>query len=159
MYTHVLMLLITLLAPCCISDQCVRCKHECTHMFYWYHYLHHGVHQIIISDLMMNTHTCVSHSINYTMSYVRSICLIQWWMYTHVLMITLLAPCCLSDQCVSINNECTHMFYWKYYWHHFICQISMSDLMMDVHTCVTANATYIMLYVRFNFEYTHVCYW
>jgi hypothetical protein len=101
-----------------------------------------------MSDLMMNTHTCVSHSINYSMSYVRSICLIQWWMYTHALIIAILAPCCLSDQYVSINNVCTHMFYWKYYLHHFVGQTSMSDLMMHIHTRGTANTAYTMLYVR-----------
>jgi hypothetical protein len=146
MYTHVL--IITILAPCCLSDQCVSINNVCTHMFYWKYYLHHGVYQNAMSDLMMNTHTCVSHSINYTMSYVRSICLIQWWMYTRVLIIAILAPCCLSDQCVSINYECTHMFYWKYYLHHCVCQISMSDLMMNIYTCVTAKTTYTMLYAR-----------
>ena len=146
MYTHVF--LISLLPPYCMSDHYVWLKYECTHMFFWEHYLHHGVYQITMSDLMMNTHTCVSHSINYTMWYDRSIYLIQWWMYTHVLIIAILAPCCLSDQYVSINNVCTHMFYWKYYLHHFVCQISMSDLMMNMHTCVTANTTYTMLYTR-----------
>ena len=122
-----------------------------------------------MSDLMMNTHTCVSHSINYIMSYVRSICLIQWWMYTHVLIIAILAPCCLSDQYVSINNVCTHMFYWKHYLHRgmvyvgLLCQMEcwmythvlliklltpcyismdMSYLVMNKHTFVTDNTTY-----------------
>ena len=31
-------------------------------------------------------------------------------MYTHVLLITLLTPCSMSDQYISPNNECTHIF-------------------------------------------------
>ena len=31
-------------------------------------------------------------------------------MYTHVLLITLLTPCSMSDQYISLNDECTHIF-------------------------------------------------
>ena len=31
---------------------------------------------------------------------------------------------------------------------HVVCQINMSDLMMNVQTCVTDNTSYTMLYVR-----------
>jgi hypothetical protein len=42
-----------------------------------------------------------------------------------------------------------------------VCQISMSDLMMNIHTCVTANTTYTMLYASSicqisGLMYTHV---
>ena len=40
------------------------------------HYLHNGVCQIAMSDLMKNAHTCVTVSNTYTMLYVRSVCLI-----------------------------------------------------------------------------------
>jgi hypothetical protein len=76
------------------------------------HYLHNGVCQIGMSDLMMNAHTWITHSTTYTILYVRSVCLIWWWMDTHVLLITLLTPCCMSDQNIWINNECTHLCYW-----------------------------------------------
>jgi hypothetical protein len=35
----------------------------------------------------------------------------------------------------------------------------MSELVMNIKTCVTYNTTYTMLYVRFNDECTHMCYW
>jgi len=42
----------------------------------------------------------------------------------------------------------------------------MSDLVMNVHTCVTENTTYTMVYVtkafyfvRFDHECAHVCYY
>ena len=35
-----------------------------------------------------------------------------------------------------------------HYLHNGVCQISMSDLMMNVHTCVTDNTTGTMLFVR-----------
>jgi hypothetical protein len=34
--------------------------------------------------------------------------------------------------------------------HHVLCQITMSDLMMNVHTSGTDNTSYTMLYVRSN---------
>jgi len=36
----------------------------------------HVVCQIIMSDFMMNVQTCVADNTNYTMCYVRSLCLI-----------------------------------------------------------------------------------
>jgi hypothetical protein len=45
------------------------------------------------------------------------------------------------------NDGCTHMFYWWHYLHHVVCQITMSDLMMNVHTCFTDDTTYTMVYV------------
>jgi hypothetical protein len=98
------------------------CVHSSLNQTYWSG-IHNGVSSIF-------SKTCVYI---YTMSYARSICLIQWGMYTHVLMIALLAPCCLSGQYARFSDEYTHMFYWKYYLHHCVCQISMSDLMMNVH--------------------------
>ena len=80
-------------------------------------------------------------------------------MYIHVLLITLLTPCCMSDQYVRFNDECTYLFDRKLYLHHVICQITISDLMMNVHTCATDNTTYIMYgrsLCRFNDECTHM---
>ena len=52
---------------------------ECTGMFYWSHYLHHG------------------------MVYVRWLYLIYLWIYTHMLLITQPTPCCMSDH---FNSNC-----------------------------------------------------
>jgi len=46
--------------------------------------------------------------------------------------------------------------------YHVVCQINMSDLMMNVHKCVTDYTTYTMFYVRslcliINDECTHTC--
>jgi hypothetical protein len=48
------------------------------------------------------------------------------------------------------NNECTYLFNWLLYLRHVICQISISDIMMNVHihTYVADNTTYHMVYVR-----------
>ena len=35
-----------------------------------------------------------------------------------------------------------------HYLYNVVCQITMSHLMMNVHTCVTDNTTYTILYVR-----------
>jgi hypothetical protein len=40
----------------------------------------------------------------------------------------------LSDQYVRFNDKCTHICYWLHYLHHVLCQITMSDLMMNAHT-------------------------
>ena len=69
-----------------MSDDYARFNDECTHMFYWDHYLHHGVWQITRADLLMNVHTCVTDKTAYTMLYVRPLCL--------------------------INDECTHTCNW-----------------------------------------------
>ena len=83
-------------------------------------------------------------------------------MYTHELLITLLKSCCMSDHYVRSNDECAHMCYCDHYLHHVVCQINMSDLMMNVHTYVTDNTTYTCcmsdLYIRFNDEYIHMSY-
>ena len=68
--------MITLLTPCCLSDQCFRIIGECRHVCYWYHYLHHGVSQIMLSDLIMNVHTCVTDKATYTKVYCRSLWMI-----------------------------------------------------------------------------------
>ena len=80
--THTHILLITLLQPCCMSHHYDRFNDECTHMFYWWHYLHHVVCQINMS----------------------------WWMYTHVLLIALLTSYSMSDQYVRCNDEHIHIF-------------------------------------------------
>jgi hypothetical protein len=54
----------------------------------------------------------------------------------------------MSDQHVLFNDDGTHMFNWKHYLHHAVCQNSKSDLMMNVHTWATDNINHIMLYVR-----------
>ena len=34
----------------------------------------------------------------------------------------------------------------KHYLHHVVCQINMSDIIMNVHTCVTDNMMYVSLH-------------
>ena len=120
MYTRVL--LRPLLTSWYMTDHYDWLNEEYTRMSYWLHYVHHVVCHTTMSDVMMNVHTCVTDNTIYTMLYVRSLCQIEWWMYTHVLLITLLTLCYLSDH---------------YVW-----------LMMNVHTRVNDNITYIMLYAR-----------
>jgi hypothetical protein len=112
--------------------------------------IYHVVCQINMSDVMMNIQTCATDNTTYPLLYFRSICQIYWWMYIHMLLITLLTPWCLSDQYVRFNDKCTHKWYWLHYLHHVLCQITMSDLMMNVHTSGTDNTSYTMLYVRSN---------
>ena len=154
MYTHVLLitlltplLLIALLIPYRMSDHNVRYIDECTHMCYWKHYHNHVVCQINMSDLMMNVNTCLTDRTTYIMLYVRSIYLVQWWVYTHLVLITLLTPCCMSNHYPWFNDECTHIFYWVHYLHHGVYHINVSDLMVNVHTCITDIPTY-MVYLR-----------
>jgi hypothetical protein len=137
MYTHVL--LIPLITPCCMSDHYARYNHQCTHMCYWKHYQNHVVCQINMSDLMMNVNTCLTDNTTYVMLYVR---------YTHVVLITLLTSWCISYQCFRFNGECTQVYYWYHYLHHGVSQIILSDLIMNLHTCVTDNTTYAMFYSR-----------
>ena len=40
--------------------------------------------------------------------------------------------------------------------YHVVCQINMSDLMMNIQTCATDNTTYIMLYFRLLMN-VHTC--
>jgi hypothetical protein len=137
MYTHVL--LIPLITPCCMSDHYARYNHQCTHMCYWKHYQNHVVCQINMSDLMMNVNTCLTDNTTYVMLYVR---------YTHVVLITLLTLWCMSNHYPWFNDECTHIFYWVHYLHHGVYHISVSDLMVNVHTCITDITTYTMVYLR-----------
>ena len=58
-----------------MSDQYVWLNDECTHMCYWYHSLHHGICQMHIFYLKMKVHICDTENTNYTMVYVRSLCL------------------------------------------------------------------------------------
>ena len=67
--------------------------------------------QINMSVLMMHVHTRFPDNTIYTMLYVRSLCQIEWWMYTHVLLITLFTPCCMSDHYARFNDECRNMCY------------------------------------------------
>jgi hypothetical protein len=149
---------------CCMSDQYVWFNDECTNMCYWWHFLPHVVCQIIMSDLMINIQTCVTEITTYTMLYVRSIWHTQWLMYTHVLLITLLLPWCMSDQYVRFNDKCTHICYWLHYLHYVLCQITMSELVMNVHTHAFLISPHISCcmadpYVRINDECTHMRYW
>ena len=80
------------------------------HTCYWKQYLHYGVCQISMSELMMNIHTFGTDNTTYTMLYVRSLCQIEWWMYTHVLLIIIDTPWCMSDHYVRFNDECAHIF-------------------------------------------------
>ena len=125
--------------------------------------IYHDVCQVNMSDLMMNIQTCATDNTIYIMLYFRSICQIHWWMYTHVLLITLLTSWCLSDQYVGFNDKCTHICYWIHYLHHVLCQITMPDLMMNVHTHVLLITLFISWYmsdqyVRCNYKCTNMCY-
>ena len=71
-----------------------------------------------------------------------SICFVLWQKPSHF------------ENYLRFNDECTHMCYWKQYLHYGVCQISMSDLMMNAQTCINDNTTYIIVYD----EYTHMCY-
>ena len=82
-----------------------------------------------LSDLMMNVHTLDTDNTTYTMLYVGSLCQIQWGMYTHMLVITLLTPRCMSDDYAWLNDECTNMYYRD-------------------HTFLSDNTTYTMVYMR-----------
>jgi hypothetical protein len=84
-------------------------------MFYWYHYLHHVVSQISISDLMMNAHTS--------------------------LLITLPTSWCMCDHYGIFNDEYAQISYWKHYLNHGGCQITISDIMMNAHKCPNDNTT------------------
>ena len=115
-----------LISLCYMSDHYVWFNVACTHMF--------------------------TENTNYTMVYCISLCQMQWLTHTHththILLKTLLQPCCISHHYDKFNDECTYMFYWWHYLHHVVCQITMSDVMMNVHTCLTDSITYIILYVR-----------
>ena len=125
--------MLALLIQWCVSDLYVRFNGECT--LYIWNYLHHDVYQITISDLMMNVHICDTDNTNCTMLYIRTLCQIQCWMYTYVLLITLFT--------------------------HVVCQITMSDLKINVHICATDKTPYTMVYVRslcqiYWWKYLHV---
>jgi hypothetical protein len=63
----------------------------------------------------------------------------------NVLLITLLTPCWMSDQYVRFNYEFVHILKSK---HHVVWQMTMPDLMMNVHTCITETTAYHRVYVR-----------
>jgi hypothetical protein len=54
----------------------------------------------------------------------------------------------MSYYLFRFDNECTHMCYWYHYVYHAVFYITMSDLMINAHICLTDNTTYIMLYVK-----------
>jgi hypothetical protein len=58
-----------------------------------------------------------------------------------------ISPCYMPDHYVWFNDECTHKWYWWHYIYHVIYQITMSDLMMHVHTCFADNTIYTMWYM------------
>jgi len=84
-------------------------------------------------------------------------------MYTHVLLITLHTPWCMQDHYARSNDKCTYMCYWYHYLHHVVCQICISDLMMNAHTSllITYPTPWCMCdhYGRFNDWYAQICYW
>jgi hypothetical protein len=65
---------------------------------------------------------------------------------------------CMVDHYVRTNDECTQVCYCSYYLN-VVSHITMSDLMMDVHTYVTDTTTYTMLcqISRVVLSVTHVC--
>jgi hypothetical protein len=58
-----------------------------------------------------------------------------------------ISPCYMPDHYVWFIDECTHKWYWWHYIYHVIYQITMSDLMMHVHTCFADNTIYTMWYM------------
>ena len=60
-----------------MSDSYAWINDDCTHMYYWDHYLHQGICKITMSDLLMNVDTYVTDNTAYTMLYVRSLIEIQ----------------------------------------------------------------------------------
>jgi hypothetical protein len=54
----------------------------------------------------------------------------------------------MLEQYVRSHDECTYVCNCEHYLHYVLCQINMSDLMMNVQTCVTDNTTNTLLYVR-----------
>jgi hypothetical protein len=50
----------------------------------------------------------------------------------------------MVDHYVKTNDECTQVCYFPHYLN-VVSHITMSDLMMDVHTYATDNTTYTML--------------
>ena len=68
-----------------------------------------------MSNLMMNIHTCVTDNTTNTLLYVRSLCQmtmsdLMMNILTRVT-VNLLTACCMSDQYICFNDECTRMFY------------------------------------------------
>jgi hypothetical protein len=65
-----------------------------------------------------------------------------------LLLITLRIPCCILYHYVRFNDKCTHMSYWQHYLHYVVCQITMSDLIVNAHTCFTDSTIYTLVHVR-----------
>ena len=107
-------------------------------IFLWYHL----ISLCYMSDHYVWFNVACTHMFTddttYTMVYCISLCQMQWLTHTH-----------------------THISYWKHYFNHVVCHITMTDLMMNVHTCFTDDTTYIMLYLRSicHDECTHMFYW
>jgi len=84
-------------------------------------------------------------------------------MYTHMLVVTLLIPSCMSDHYFRFSYECAHMFKWTHYLEHVVCQMNIPDLMMNVQTCITDDTTNPCCmsdhYVWFNNECKNIFYW
>ena len=62
-------------------------------------------------------------------------------MYTHLFLITLLTPCCVHNHYGRFNDECKHVCYCYHSLHNAVCQTTMSDVTMNVHTCLSENTT------------------
>ena len=97
-----------------------------------------------MSDLMMNVHTYITETTAYNRVYMISLCQILWWMYTHVLLITLLTPCCVSDHYAWFNDECKHIFTNNT----TFTMLYVRSLYQILHTRATVNTTYTMVYER-----------
>jgi hypothetical protein len=62
----------------------------------------------------------------------------------------------MSDHYVRFNYECAHMFKWYHYLHHVVWTMTMPDLMMNEHTCITETTAYSRVYVR---SLCHIYWW
>jgi hypothetical protein len=96
-----------------MSDHYVRCNNECTHMCYGWHFLQHGICQIIIFEnnivLVEENVILVVYEGEITADLLLVnliICILKWgaWKtgYTKVYV----------RYSVRCNDECTHIFYW-----------------------------------------------
>jgi len=95
----------------------------------------------------MNVHTCGTDKTTYAMYYVKSLCLVQWWMYPHVVLIRLPTPCFISNYYVWFYDECTHMCYWDHYLHHGV-RSGLSKTCVYIHHYIWhCDLTYNMVSV------------
>jgi hypothetical protein len=90
---------------------------------------------IIESDIVI-WHTGFTDNTTYTMVNVRSLWQIWWWMHTHVLLLTLLTPCCMSEHYVKFNEV-----------QHCIVSVISKDVCTFINKIWRSGLTYTIAYV------------